>query len=78
MLNLKKGNTERKRKGPATNVIDITLVLIPEYQENGLMAWKKNSYKWLYKRGRSSSQKAFNKKHSDTRKDIKKRVASLK
>ena len=27
--NLKKGNNERNGKGPATNVIDITLVLVP-------------------------------------------------
>lgn len=41
MPNLKRGNIKRKRKGLTTNVIDITLFLIPEYQENGSMAWKK-------------------------------------
>ena len=39
--NLKRKNIKRKRKRPTTNVIDITLVLIPEYQENGSMGWKK-------------------------------------
>lgn len=41
MPNLKRGNIKRKRKGLTTNVIDITLFLILEYQENGSMAWKK-------------------------------------
>ena len=39
--NLKRGNNERKRKGLATNIIDITLVLVPRIPKEWINGMEK-------------------------------------
>ena len=41
MPNLKKGNNERKGKGSVTNVIDVTLVLVPRAPKEWINGMKK-------------------------------------
>ena len=62
MPNLKKGNNERKGKGLATNVVDITLVLVPRAPKEWINGMK-NPRSGIIKRAKAPAKRHSTKKH---------------